>query len=119
MSKPEGIATAGAAQPAAPTVPTSTYQLLRDRLHAVADRLQTAADEVNQSRAEAFATVPLALAEQDRLRTEQPSQPRDVIGLGDLLLGGPGAEDCAGVRVDPGVAEGLADDEVRRKPCSS
>ena len=69
-------------------VPASTYQLLRDRLHAVADRLQVAADQVNHTRAEAFATVPLAIAEQDRLRTEQPSQPRDVVGLGDLLLFG-------------------------------
>ena len=88
MTDAASVATTGAADRAAPVVPASTYQLLRNRLHAVADRLQAAADEVNQSRAEAFATVPLALAEQDRLRTEQPSQPRDVIGLGDLLLFG-------------------------------
>ena len=88
MTDALGAGTVGVAEEASPAVPASTYQLLRDRLHAVADRLQTATDEVNAARAEAFATVPLALAEQDRLRTEQPSQPRDVVGLGDLLLFG-------------------------------
>ncbi|MDO9175437.1 MAG: DNA repair ATPase, partial [Actinomycetota bacterium] len=73
---------------APPAVPASTYQLLRDRLHAIAGRLQAVADEVNLTRASVFASVPLALVEQDRLRTEQPSQPRDVVGLGDLLLFG-------------------------------
>lgn len=81
-------AKAATAADAAPAVPASTYQLLRDRLHAIADRLQAAADEVNTTRASVFASVPLALVEQDRLRTEQPSQPRDVVGLGDLLLFG-------------------------------
>jgi hypothetical protein len=79
-----------AAAPAAagPMVPASTYQLLRDRLQAVAGRLQAAANQVNTTRAELFASVPLALVEQDRLRTEQPSQPRDVVSVGDLLLFG-------------------------------
>ena len=81
-------ATKAATTAAGPMVPASTYQLLRDRLQAVAGRLKAAADEVNVTRATLFASVPLALVEQDRLRTEQPSQPRDVVSVGDLLLFG-------------------------------
>lgn len=74
--------------PAAPAVPASTYQLLRDRLRSVAADLRTAADRLNADRTTVFAAVPLALAEQDRLHTEQPTLPRDVVSVDDSLLFG-------------------------------
>ncbi|HAP74555.1 MAG TPA: hypothetical protein DCR14_00540, partial [Acidimicrobiaceae bacterium] len=88
---PSGAPAASAATPPAAssaTVPASTYQLLRERLHGVADRLDAAAQQVNRERAEVFAAVPLALAEQDRLRTEYPAHARDVVAIDDLLLFG-------------------------------
>lgn len=67
---------------------TSTYQLLRDRLRGVAEELRQASERLNERRAEVFAPVPLRLAEQERLRTEQPSIPHDIVSVGDLLLFG-------------------------------
>lgn len=95
---PPSAAPDGASAPAAPgppdaagppdTLATSTYQLLRDRLRGVASQLRDASERVNAQRAEVFAPVPLALAEQERLRTEQPSIPHDIVSVGDLLLFG-------------------------------
>lgn len=82
-----GSAAAAAAGPP-DTLATSTYQLLRDRLRGVADQLREASERLNAQRAEVFAPVPLALAEQERLRTEQPSIPHDIVSVGDLLLFG-------------------------------
>ncbi|HEY4331639.1 MAG TPA: DNA repair ATPase, partial [Ilumatobacteraceae bacterium] len=82
---PDTVATPA---PAPATVGASTYDLLRDRLRAVAARLLDAANQLNAQRAEVFASVPLALAEQDRLTTQQPSNPRDALCFNDLLLFG-------------------------------
>jgi len=71
-----------------PSIAASTYDLLRDRLRAVADRLLGAADKLNDARASVFASVPMELAEQDRLNTKQPSNPRDAVCFNDLLLFG-------------------------------
>jgi hypothetical protein len=79
---------AAVADNAAAAAPTSTYQLLRERLRAIAERLRQASDAVNAERAAVFAGVQLTLTEQDRLHTEQPSLPRDVVSVGELLLFG-------------------------------
>ena len=88
-----GGATSGGALPSAesaaqPSMSSSTYDLLRERLRGVAERLRDAADALNSERAEVFASVPMALAEQDRLRTEQPSTPADAVSVEGLLVFG-------------------------------
>jgi putative NIF3 family GTP cyclohydrolase 1 type 2 len=78
-----------AGQAGAPsTISSSTYDLLRERLRGVAERLRDAAQALNGERAEVFASAPMALAEQDRLRTEQPSTPADAVSVGGLLVFG-------------------------------
>jgi ATPase involved in DNA repair/ATPase family associated with various cellular activities (AAA) len=69
-------------------ISTTTFDLLKQRLKGVADRLTTSTTKLNSERAEIFASVPLALGEQDRLRTDQPSIPRDAVSVGNLLLVG-------------------------------
>lgn len=69
-------------------LPTTTFDLLRQRLAAVAGRLGEAANALNGERAEVFASVPLTLGEQDRLHTEHPTVPRDAVCVGELLLVG-------------------------------
>ena len=88
MSNEEPQPDATAAEPSAGTIAASTYDLLRDRLRNVAGRLQEAATGLNTARAAVFASVPMALAEQDRLNTAQPSNPRDVVCVDDMLLFG-------------------------------
>ncbi len=78
----------GTTQPDKPVVPSSTYDLLAERLGAIAQRLTDSATILNTERAGVFAAVPLELAEQDRLHTEQPSVPRDAVCVGDLLVFG-------------------------------
>ncbi len=76
----------GAGEPALDVTGASSYDLLRDRLADVAQRLATAAGSLNARRAEAFASVALAVAEQDRVRTDAACVPRDAVCVGDLLL---------------------------------
>ena len=83
---------------------TTTYELLQRRLADVAARLRTSADTLNLKRSEAFAPVPLTLAEQDRTHTEAPCLPRDAIGIGELLL--------FGTNAPPGLARQRQLDEL-------
>lgn len=76
--------------------PSSTYDLLIERLRAVAQATAAAATAVNEQRAEVFASAPMTLVETERINTVAASVPRDVVCVGDLLL--------FGANVPPGLA---------------
>ncbi|WP_037628775.1 DNA repair ATPase [Streptomyces aureus] len=67
-------------------VDTGTYEVLRDRLAAQAAELARRAHALNVRRTEEFGSVQLELAGTERLRTEQPCKPRDIVAVGDRLL---------------------------------
>ncbi|MGW2343354.1 DNA repair ATPase [Streptomyces sp. NPDC001661] len=65
---------------------TGTYELLRDRLAQQAAELSATAEELNARRAAEFASTRLERTGTERLRTERPSSPRDVVAVGGRLL---------------------------------
>jgi ATPase involved in DNA repair/ATPase family associated with various cellular activities (AAA) len=80
--------TASSSSPADQSEVTSvtSYDLLRERLAAVADRLAGVASGLNDERSSVFAPQPMTLAEQDRVHTEAACLPRDAISVGDLMV---------------------------------
>ena len=88
----------------APGQGDSTYDLLRGRLRTVARQVADSADTFNTKRAELFASEPLRLAEQDRVRTEVASIPRDAVSVNNLLL--------FGYNVPAGLATNRSVDDV-------
>jgi hypothetical protein len=93
---PQTTSTASSSASDAQVLETTSYDLLRERLAAVADRLQASSSALNQQRADAFASKPMTLAEQDRVRTEAACIPRDAVCVGNLLL--------VGHNIPPGLA---------------
>jgi hypothetical protein len=92
---PEGETSGGA---------DSTYDLLRGRLRSIAQQVSEASENFNAKRAEVFASAPLTLAEQDRVRTEVASVPRDAVCVNGLLL--------FGYNVPQGLATNRSVDDV-------
>jgi ATPase involved in DNA repair/ATPase family associated with various cellular activities (AAA) len=66
----------------------TSYDLLRERLAGVADRLAVIATGLNEARSTVFASQTMALAEQDRVHTEAACLPRDAVSIGNLMLMG-------------------------------
>ncbi|MEW1718426.1 DNA repair ATPase [Streptomyces sp. NPDC093109] len=77
-----------AAAAATASVDAGTYEVLRDRLGARATELARRAEALNARRIEAFGSMELALTGTERIRTEQPRLPRDVVAVGGALLFG-------------------------------
>ncbi|MFD4565640.1 DNA repair ATPase [Streptomyces sp. NPDC058467] len=67
---------------------TGTYEVLRDRLAAQAAELARRAEALNVRRTEEFGSTRLELTGTDRLTTDHPSVPRDIVAVGDVLLFG-------------------------------
>ncbi|MEU6659106.1 DNA repair ATPase [Streptomyces sp. NPDC046821] len=65
-----------------------TYEVLRDRLAGQARRLAERATALNARRVETFGSTGLTLTGTESVRTEQPSQPCDIVAVGDRLLFG-------------------------------
>ncbi len=82
----------------------STYDLLRGRLRSIAQQVSQTSESFNAERAEVFASAPLTLAEQDRVRTEVASIPRDAVCVNGLLL--------FGYNVPQGLATNRSVDDV-------
>ncbi|MEV7424753.1 DNA repair ATPase [Streptomyces sp. NPDC091212] len=101
---------------AAASVDAGTYEVLRDRLAAQAGELARRAEELNSRRIEAFGSMELALTGTERIRTEQPRVPRDVVAVGGALLFGvnvpPGPKPASAV----GDVLALFDRELNRLP---
>jgi hypothetical protein len=64
----------------------TSFDLLRDRLAAVSDRLAATATSLNEQRTSVFAPQAMTLAEQDRIHTDSACLPRDAVSIGDLML---------------------------------
>ncbi|MBC2866004.1 DNA repair ATPase [Streptomyces mexicanus] len=69
-------------------VDAGTYEVLRDRLTAQAAELARAAEALDARRVAEFGATRFDLTGTARLRTDQPSVPRDVVAVGDRLLFG-------------------------------
>ncbi|MFJ5305579.1 DNA repair ATPase [Streptomyces sp. NPDC088350] len=67
---------------------TGTYEVLRDRLAAQAAELARRAEALNTRRTEEFGSTRLELTGTERLDTEHPAAPRDIVAVGDTLLFG-------------------------------
>ena len=89
---------------ATPQGADSTYDLLRGRLRSIAQQVSETSEAFNAKRAEVFASAPLNLAEQDRVRTEVASVPRDAVCVNGLLL--------FGYNVPQGLATNRSVDDV-------
>jgi hypothetical protein len=64
----------------------SSYDLLLGRLREAGAALRQAAGALNDERARVFASRPMTLAEAERMRTETPSVPRDLVSVAGLAL---------------------------------
>ncbi|MGP3775996.1 DNA repair ATPase [Streptomyces sp. SDT5-1] len=65
---------------------TGTYELLRDRLAQQAAELAAKTEELNARRVTEFASAGLERTGSERLRTERPAVPRDLVAVGGKLL---------------------------------
>ncbi|MCB9602319.1 MAG: DNA repair ATPase [Sandaracinus sp.] len=71
---------------AAETLEGGNYEVVRARLLAQAKVLGEKLDRLNDKRREVFGGTELEVVAQERVRTENNCIPRDVIGLGEVLL---------------------------------
>ncbi|WP_328680787.1 DNA repair ATPase [Streptomyces sp. NBC_00343] len=85
---------------------TGTYEVLRDRLAAQAAELARRAETLNTRRTEEFGSTRLELTGTERLDTEHPAEPRDLVAVGDTLLFG--RQVSLGVTRETTVADVLA-----------
>jgi len=85
---------------------TGTYEVLRDRLAAQAAELARRAETLNVRRTEEFGSTRLELTGTERLDTEHPATPRDLVAVGDTLLFG--RQVSLGVTRETTVADVLA-----------
>jgi GNAT superfamily N-acetyltransferase len=70
------------------TLDGGAYEVLRDRMVAAAGDLAERARELNARRVETFGGLDLELVATDRLSTEAPGTPADLVQVGGLLLAG-------------------------------
>ncbi|WP_405991819.1 DNA repair ATPase [Streptomyces sp. NBC_00986] len=85
---------------------TGTYEVLRDRLAAQAAELARRAETLNARRTEEFGSTRLELTGTERLDTDHPAAPRDLVAVGDTLLFG--RQVSLGVTRETTVADVLA-----------
>ena len=78
----------GTAETAKPEIERGTYEIIRDRLLGHGDSLAERANALNQKRLELFGGTELAVAGNERIRTENNCVPRDIKEVGDALLFG-------------------------------
>ncbi|MFK0235377.1 DNA repair ATPase [Streptomyces vinaceus] len=93
-----------------------TYEVLRDRLAAQAGELARRAAALNSRRVEEFGSTGLALDASERIRTERPSTPRDIVAVGDTLLFGHHASTAVGPETAVGDVFTLYDRDLRQLP---
>lgn len=99
---------------------TGTYEVLRDRLAAQAAELARRAETLNARRTEEFGSTRLELAGTERLDTEHPAAPRDIVAVGEALLFG--HQVTLGVTRETTVADVLAlydRHDLRRLPANA
>ncbi|MET7487611.1 DNA repair ATPase [Streptomyces sp. NPDC005538] len=85
---------------------TGTYEVLRDRLAAQAAELARRAEALNARRTEEFGSTRLELTATERLNTEHPALPSDIVAVGDVLLFG--HQVSVGITRETTVADVLA-----------
>ncbi|MFG3248012.1 DNA repair ATPase [Streptomyces sp. NPDC048187] len=83
MPTTTGAGTRGTARD---TADAGAYEVLRDRLAAQTADLTRRAELLDARRVEEFGSARLELASTERLRTEHPGVPRDIVTVGDALL---------------------------------
>ncbi|MFJ8541159.1 DNA repair ATPase [Streptomyces sp. NPDC093586] len=95
---------------------TGTYEVLRDRLAAQAAELARRTEALNRRRVAEFGSAGLELAGTERLRTERPCVPQDVVAVGGTLL--LGFNTAFATRTEPSVGDVLAlhDRDLNRLP---
>ncbi|MFE2459502.1 DNA repair ATPase [Streptomyces sp. NPDC059402] len=81
-----GTTTPGTGTGGYDTADAGAYEVLRDRLAAQTADLAHRAELLNARRIEEFGSARLELASTERLRTEHPVVPCDVVAVGDTLL---------------------------------
>ncbi|MEV5911275.1 DNA repair ATPase [Streptomyces chartreusis] len=82
------------------------YEVLRDRLTMQAAELARRTEALNARRGEEFGSMRLGLTGTERLRTEHPVVPRDIVAVGETLLFGYNAVPSR--EADTGVGDVLA-----------
>jgi hypothetical protein len=65
-----------------------TFEVVRDRLLAQSAALHGRAEALNRRRIEIFGGMEMAVLGTERIRTDNNCVPRDIVGVGDLLLFG-------------------------------
>ncbi|MFJ3210328.1 DNA repair ATPase [Streptomyces flaveolus] len=93
-----------------------TYEVLRDRLAAQAAELARRAEALNLRRVEEFGSAGLELAGTERLRTERPCVPQDVVAVGGTLLLGHNTAFADRTEVAVGDVLALHDRDLNRLP---
>ncbi|MBQ0825318.1 DNA repair ATPase [Streptomyces tagetis] len=93
-----------------------TYEVLRDRLAAQAAELARRAEALDARRVEEFGSLRLGLAGTGRLRTGQPSVPRDTVAVADALLLGHNTTPSRGADTAVGDVFALYDRELNPLP---
>ena len=83
-----GSTGATSAGPAESAIEQGTYEILRGRLEASAKQLTEKANGLNGQRLELFGGTEMTVIGNERIRTEHNCVPRDIRGIGDLLLFG-------------------------------
>ncbi|MGV9288609.1 DNA repair ATPase [Streptomyces sp. NPDC003719] len=95
---------------------TGTYEVLRDRLTAQAAELARRAEALNLRRIEEFGSAGLELAGTERLRTERPCVPQDVVAVGGTLLFGYNTAFATRTETAVGDVLALHDRDLNRLP---
>jgi hypothetical protein len=72
----------GAPSPAAPTLGSATYEIIRQRLHAQGAVLRERMAKLDARRQEVFGSVGFKLLQADRITTAHNCVPRDMVQLG-------------------------------------
>src|SRR5262245_46295122 len=76
------------AQPAAASLESGTYEIIRNRLRGHGEELRKRLDRLNQSRREVFGAIETTILGTERITTDNNCVPRDMIAVGRRLLFG-------------------------------
>ncbi|MGW3498451.1 DNA repair ATPase [Streptomyces sp. NPDC001020] len=95
---------------------TGTYEVLRDRLAAQAAELTRRVRTLDARRTEEFGSTRLELAGTERLRTEHPGVPADIVAVGDTLLFGYNVSSVVTPERDVSDVFALHDRDLNRLP---
>ncbi|MEM7243950.1 MAG: DNA repair ATPase [Acidobacteriota bacterium] len=72
----------------APSVDSGSYELIRQRLEKQGQDLRGRTTKLNERRLQVFGGTELAILGNERIRTENTCVPRDIVGIGDLMVFG-------------------------------